>query len=124
MAESSRNILASGLDWLDDTKAKIRLGTYKILHRSGVVIVETWEEGLLVGTAKYQEGKKFPLQKAREGWTYTVEVAQDVKDVSVWALKTASDWVITSSVAAGKKVGQYADDRKKVAGAGWRTHIR
>lgn len=116
MAESSRNVLASGMDWLDDTATAAKEGTFRIIHSTGVVIVETWEEGVLIATRKYKVGEKFVLEKAKAGITYQIEVIQAGTEVVISTMTSAGRWVVTSATAAKKKTGEFADATQKKAG--------
>ncbi|MFP5391011.1 MAG: T6SS phospholipase effector Tle1-like catalytic domain-containing protein, partial [Gammaproteobacteria bacterium] len=58
MAESSRNILAHGLSWLDDAASAVIRGVIKVCHKAEGVVVETWEEGKLVAIHTYPVGEK------------------------------------------------------------------
>lgn len=116
MAESSRNILARGLDWLDDTATAIKNGVIKVYHRVEGVVVETWEEGKLVATRTYRVGEKFVVDTARAGAKYTVEVYQSGKQVLISTMKKGEQMIITSIDTAKKEASALADATQKKAG--------
>ena len=115
MAESSRNILARGLDWLDDTATAIKQGVIKVYHRVEGVVVETWEEGKLVATRTYRVGEKFVVDTARAGAKYTVEVYQSGKQVLISTMKKGEQMIITSIDTAKKGASDLADAAQKKA---------
>lgn len=96
MAESSRNVLARGLDWLDDTATAIKNGVIKIYHRVEGVVVETWEDGKLAATHIYRVGERFVIETVRAGVQFTVEVYQSGKQVLISTIKKGAQVVITS----------------------------
>ncbi|MVW59118.1 DUF2235 domain-containing protein [Massilia sp. NEAU-DD11] len=137
MAESSRNVLARGLDWMDDTLTAIKNGVVKVYHRAEGVVVETWEEGKLIATHTYRVGEKFVVDTVRAGVNYTVEVYQTSKQVIISTVKRGQQMVITSidmakkqasaateatqkkaaelADATQRKVGEFADATQKMA---------
>lgn len=115
MAESSRNILAQGLDWLDDTATAIKNGVIKVYHRVEGVVVETWEEGKLLATRTYRVGEKFVVDTARAGAKYSVEVYQSGKKVLISTMKRGEQMIITSIDLAKKEANALADALQKKA---------
>lgn len=116
MAESSRNVLARGLDWLDDSVTEIIQGAIKIYHKAEGVVVETWEEGKLVATRTYKVGEKFAIDTARAGAKYTVEVYQSGKQVLISSMKKGEQMIITSIDMARKEANALAEKTQKTAG--------
>lgn len=116
MAESSRNVLARGLDWLDDMGTVIKNGVIKIYHHVEGVVVETWEEGALVASRTYRVGEKFIVDITRAGVKYTVEVFQSGKQVLISAMERGEQMVITSIDLARKEAGAAADSAHRKAG--------
>ncbi|PHV13760.1 hypothetical protein CSQ90_27365 [Janthinobacterium sp. BJB303] len=116
MAESSRNVLAQGLDWLDDTVTAIKKGVIKVYHRAEGVVMETWEGGKRVATHTYKVGEKFVVETVKAGVTYTVEVYQSGKQVVIAAAKRGQQMVITSINVVKKEVSDAATAVQKKAG--------
>ncbi len=116
MAESSRNVLAVGLDWLDDRAVEARNGIIKVYHRSQVVIVETWEYNKMVTKKAYKIGEKFVINTVRAGEKYAVEVYQEGKAVVISALKEGERMLVTSYMTVKKEAGEMADATQKKAG--------
>lgn len=115
MAESSRNILAQGLDWLDDTATAIKNGVIKVYHRAEGVVVETYEEGKLIATRTYKVGEKFVVDTAKAGVKYSVELYQSGKKVLISAMKRGEQMIITSIDVAKKEANAMADALQKKA---------
>ncbi|GAA5014263.1 hypothetical protein GCM10025794_02710 [Massilia kyonggiensis] len=115
MAESSRNVLAQGLDWMDDTLTAIKNGVIKVYHRVEGVVVETWEEGKLIATHTYRVGEKFVVDTVRAGVNYTVEVYQTSKQVLISTVKRGQQMVITSIDMAKKQASAAAEATQKKA---------
>lgn len=115
MAESSRNVLANGLGWIDDTLTAIKNGVIKVYHRAEGVVVETWEEGKLIATHTYRVGEKFVVNTARAGINYTVEVYQSGKQVVISTVKRGKQVVITSIDMAKKQASAAAEATQKKA---------
>jgi hypothetical protein len=115
MAESSRNILARGLNWLDETATAIKNGVIKVYHRVEGVVVETWEEGKLVATRTYRVGEKFVVDTARAGAKFTVEVYQSGKQVFIETVKKGEQIFITSMEMAQQEASSLADSAQKTA---------
>lgn len=113
MAESSRNVLAPGYDWLINTRTAI--GVIKVYHQAQGVIVETWEEGKLVATGTYRVGEKFVIDTASAGVKYTVDVYQDGKQVLISTIKKGEQLVITSIDLAKNEAADLADATQKKA---------
>jgi hypothetical protein len=123
MAESSRNVLARGLDWLDDRAAAVKKVTYRVLynaaqavHGAGVVVVETWHDGVLYTKKQYNVAEKFVLDKSIAGAKYTIEVVQAGHQVVISTMEAASRFVVSSAMAAKKKGGELVDATQKKAG--------
>ena len=127
MAESSRNVLARGLGWMDDVATAVKNGVIKIYHRAEGVVVEIWEEGKLTATRTYRVGEKFVVDTVQAGVKYTVEVYQSGKQVLISTIKKGEQMVITSidiakkeTIAAAeatrKRAGEIADATQKKAG--------
>ena len=116
MAESSRNVLARGLDWLDDSVSEIIQGAIKIYHKAEGVVVETWEEGKLVAIRTYKVGEKFAVDTARACAKYTVEVYQSGRQVLISSMKKGEQMIITSIDMARKEANALAEKTQKTAG--------
>jgi hypothetical protein len=115
MAESSRNVLARGLDWMDNAITAVKNGIVKVYHRAEGVVVETWEEGKLVATHTYRVGEKFVVDTVRAGVKYTVEVYQSSKQVVISTVKKGQQMVITSIDMAKKQAAAAAEATQKKA---------
>ncbi|GGY96351.1 T6SS phospholipase effector Tle1-like catalytic domain-containing protein [Pseudoduganella plicata] len=115
MAESSRNVLARGLDWMGDTLVAVKDGIIKVYHRAEGVVVETWEEGKLVATHTYQVGQKFAVDTVRAGVKYTVEVYQSGKEVLISTVRRGEQMIVTSIDTAKKQASAAADATHKKA---------
>jgi hypothetical protein len=114
-AESSRNVLARGLDWMDDTVTVIKIGVIKVYHRAEGVVVETWEDGKLMATHTYRVGEKFVVDTVHAGVKYTVEVYQSSKQILISTVKRGEQMVITSIDLAKKQASAAAEATKKKA---------
>lgn len=118
-AESSRNLLARGLDWMDDTVTAIKNGVIKVYHHAESVVVETWEDGKLTATHTYRVGEKFVVDTVHAGVKYTVEVYQSSKQVLISTVKRGEQMVITSIDLAKKQASAAAAaTQKKVSEVG------
>lgn len=115
MTESSRNVLAQGLDWVDDTVSAFKSGVIKVYHRAEGVVVETWEESKLIATHTYRVGEKFVVDTVRAGVNYTVEVYQTSKQVIISTVKRGQQMVITSIDMAKKHASAAAEATQKKA---------
>jgi hypothetical protein len=114
-AESSRNVLARGLDWMDDVAIVIKRGVIKVYHRAEGVVVETWEDGKLIATHTYRVGEKFVVDTVHAGIKYTVEVYQSGKEVLISTVKRGEQMVVTSIDMAKKRARATADATQKKA---------
>lgn len=118
-AESSRNVLARGLDWMDDAVTAIKNGIIKVYHCAEGVVVETWEDGKLMATHTYRVGEKFVVDTVHAGVKYTVEVYQSGKEVLISTVKRGEQMVITSIDLAKKQASAAAAaTQKKVSEVG------
>jgi len=115
MAESSRNVLAAGLDWMDKTLTAIKTGVIKIYNRVEGVVVETWEDGKLVATHTYRVGEKFVVDTVRAGVKYTVEFYRSSKEVVISTIEKGEQLIITSIDVAKKKANAAAEATHKKA---------
>jgi len=115
MAESSRNVLAQGLDWMDRTLTAIKNGVIKIYNRAEGVVVETWEEGKLVATHTYRVGEKFVVDTVRAGVKYTVEFYRSSKEVVLSTIEKGEQIVVTSIDMAKKQASAAAEATHKKA---------
>lgn len=116
MAESSRNVLARGMDWLDDRATELKHGTIKVYHKAERVVVETWEEGVLVATRTYRVGEKFVVDTARAGIKYSFELYQSGERVLISTMKRGEQMVITSIDTVKKEASALANAAEKKAG--------
>ena len=112
-AESSRNVLARGLDWMDDAVTAIKNGVIKVCHCAEGVVVETWEDGKLTATHTYRVGEKFVVDTVHAGVKYTVEVYQSGKQILISAVKRGEQMVITSIDLAKKQASAAAAATQK-----------
>lgn len=115
MAESSRNVLAQGLGWINDTLTTIKNGVIKVYHRAEGVVVETWEEGKLIATRTYRVGEKFVVDTVHASVNYTVEVYQSSKQVIISTVKRGKQIVVTSIDTAKKQASAVAEATQKKA---------
>lgn len=115
MAESSRNVLASGLDWLDDRAADAKDGLIKIYHGAKGVIVETWEFHKLVATKTYNVGEKFFVETVQAGEKYSVQVIQGGKEVFISTMEKGERMFITSVETAKEQAVALAEDTQRSA---------
>ena len=115
MAESSRNVLAPGLDWISDTLVAIKNGVIKIYSRVEGVVVETWEDGKLVATHTYRIGEKFVVDTVRAGVKYTVEFYRSSKEVVISTIEKGEQLIITSIDMAKKKANAAVEATHKKA---------
>jgi hypothetical protein len=116
MAESSRNVLARGLDWLDDRAVDIRDGVFKVYHCAEGVVVETWEFHKLVARKTYKVGEKFFIDTVQAGQKYSVEVYQEGKQVLISSMEKGERMLITSIAIVKKEAGDLVDATQKKAG--------
>lgn len=127
MAESSQNVLARGLGWIEDTAIAIKNGIIKVYYRTEGVVVETWQEGKLMAVHTYRVGEKFVIDTVRAGVNYTVEVYQTTKQVLIAKAERGKQVIITSidmakkqaiatAEATQKKAVELADATQKKAG--------
>lgn len=116
MAESSRNVLAAGMDWLDDAFTAVKNGVIKVFHRAQGVVVETWEDGKLVASHTYKVGEKFVVETVRAGVKYTVEVVQSGTQVVISAIVRGGQMIVTSVDMVKKQAGAAFDATSKKAG--------
>jgi hypothetical protein len=114
-AESSRNVLARGLDWMDDAVTAIKNGVIKVYHCAEGVVVETWEDGKLMATHTYRVGEKFVVNTVHAGVKYTVEVYQSGKQVLISTVKRGEQVVIMAIDLAKKQASAAAEATKKKA---------
>lgn len=106
MAESTRNVLAQGMDWLADAGAAIKRGVIKVLHMVEGVVVEVWEMGKLVSKTVYKVGKKIVVQTVRAGIKFSVEVYQGSKSVIISTLERGEQLYISSVNTASKAMSE------------------
>lgn len=123
MAESSRNVLARGMDWLDDTATAVREVTYKVIYQTGklvrdagVVVVETYHDGILIAVEQHKIAAKFVLEKTIEGARYTIEVVRAGHKVMIWTVEGTARFIVTSAEAVKKKSGELIDATQQKAG--------
>jgi hypothetical protein len=115
MAESSRNVLAAGLDWLDDRAADARDGIVKIYHSTEGIIVETWEFQRLVASRTYKIGEKFIVETVLAGERYAVEVVQSGKKIVITTMEKGGRVVVTSIETMKEAAGAVAVEAQKNA---------
>lgn len=116
MAESSRNVLARGLSWIDDTTTDVKNGVVKIYHRAEGIVVETWEEGKLMAVHTYRVGEKFVVDTVRAGVQYTVEVYKTTEQVMISTAKKGKQTIVTSIDMAKRQAVATAEATQKKAG--------
>jgi hypothetical protein len=119
MAESSRNVLATGLQWLDDQVDGAKKGVIKVYARGEAVVVETWEQGVKVATHTYGVGERIVLDALHAGERYAVEVAQTAKDVTISVVETGQKIIVESTEAVGNAAKSAGRKASEVADRAW-----
>jgi vacuolar-type H+-ATPase subunit H len=115
MSESTRNVLAKGLQWFDENVEAITGGVIKIYHSAEGVVVETWKQGVLTATQTYKVGEKFTIDTVNAGEKYAVEVYQTSKQVVISTVDAGQKMIVTSINTAQKKAAELADAAQKKA---------
>jgi hypothetical protein len=115
ISESSRNILAKGLQWLDENIEAIKNNVIKIYYQAEGVVVETWQQGVLTATQTYQVGEKFVIDTVQSGEKYATEVYQTSKKVVITAVGQGQKMMVTSIDTLQKKASSLADSMQKNA---------
>lgn len=115
MAESSRSVLAKGLEWYDDSLKAIKKGVIRIYHQAEEVVVETWQEGKLIARKTYRVGEKFAVDTVQAGQKYAVEVYQSGKDVVITTMDAGQRMIVSSIDTVQKKASSMLDSAQKSA---------
>jgi len=115
MTESSHNVLAKGLQWLDENVAAATNGVIKIYHTAEGVVVETWKQGVLTATQTYKVGEKFTIDTINAGEKYAVEVYNTSKQVVISTVDAGQKMIVSSYNTAQKKANELADAAQKKA---------
>jgi len=115
MTESSRNVLAEGMQWLDKNVDAIKGGVIKIYHSAQGVVVETWDKGVLVATHTYKVGEKFTIDTINAGEKYAVEVYNTSKQVVISTVDAGQKMIVSSINTAQKKANELMDATQKKA---------
>ncbi|AMO94903.1 hypothetical protein CFter6_2215 [Collimonas fungivorans] len=115
MTESSRNVLAKGLQWLDENVDAATNGVIKIYHNAEGVVVETWKQGVLTATHTYKVGEKFTIDTINAGEKYAVEVYNTSKQVVISTVDAGQKMIVNSYNTAQKKANELADATQKKA---------
>lgn len=115
MAESSRNVLAKGTQWLDENVEAAANGVIKIYHTAEGVVVETWKQGVLTATHTYKVGEKFTIDTINAGEKYAVEVYNTSKQVVISTVDAGQKMIVNSYNTAQKKANELADATQKKA---------
>jgi hypothetical protein len=115
MSESSRNVLAQGLQWFDENVAVVTGGVIKIYHTAEGVVVETWKQGVMTATQTYKVGEKFTIDTINAGEKYAVEVYNTSKHVVISTVDAGQKMIVTSINTVQKKANELADAAQKKA---------
>jgi|GEM_PF-266999 len=121
MAESSHNVLAQGLQWLDQNIDAAKEGVIKIYNGAAGVVVETWQAGKLIATKTYKVGEKFVVDTVQAGEKYTVEVYQTSKKVVITKIEEGEKFIVTSIDTAKKEASSAYDAAKKEVSSAYDT---
>lgn len=115
MAESSRTVLAQGMEWYDDSVKAVKKGIIKIYHQAEVVVVETWQDGKLIAKKTYRVGEKFAIDTVQAGQKYAVEVYQSGKEVVITTMAAGQRMIVSSVDTVQKKASSMLDSAQKSA---------
>ncbi|SFG12145.1 Uncharacterized alpha/beta hydrolase domain [Duganella sp. CF458] len=115
MTESSHNVLAQGLQWLEKSAVAAKEGVIKVYHTAQGVVVETWNKGVLVATRTYKIGEKFVIDTVHAGEKYAVEVYQTSKEVVISTVETGQRVIVSSINTVQTKATELADATEKKA---------
>ena len=96
MAESSRNVLARGLDWMDDVATAGVNGVIRVYHTTEGIVVQTYKDGVLLATRTYKVGEKFVVDTVQAGVKYTVQVYQSGKEIVIDKAQKGQQMIIMS----------------------------
>lgn len=106
MAESNRNVLAPGYDWLCDARAALKKGVIKVFHLTEGVVVEIWEMDKLISKTVYKVGTRIVVATVRAGVKFSVEVYQGTKSVVISTLERGEQLYISSVDTASKAMNE------------------
>jgi vacuolar-type H+-ATPase subunit H len=115
MSESTRNVLAKGLQWFDENVAAVTGGVIKIYNSAEGIVVETWRQGVLTATQTYKVGEKFTIDTVNAGEKYAVEVYQTSKQVVISTVDAGQKMIVSSINTVQKKASELADAAQKKA---------
>jgi hypothetical protein len=121
MTESSHNVLAHGMQWLDQNVEAAKEGVIKIYNNAEGVVVETWQAGKLIATKTYKVGEKFVVDTVQAGEKYAVEVYQTSKKVVITKIEEGEKFIVTSIDTAKKEASSAYDTARKEASSAYDT---
>ncbi|PFH10923.1 putative alpha/beta hydrolase family protein DUF2235 [Collimonas sp. PA-H2] len=115
MTESSINVLAKGVQWLDQNVEAAKNGVIKIYNSAEGVVVETYQAGKLIATQTYKVGEKFTVDTVQAGEKYAVEVYNTSKQVVISTVDAGQKMIVSSINTVQKKASDLADATQKKA---------
>ena len=117
MAESSRNVLAQGLQWLDEGVTAVETGVIKIYHTTEGIVSEKWFQGKLLAKQTYQVGEKFTIDAYHAGHKFTVKTYDSGKQVVIETVDAGQQFVVSSYNSASKALDDFVSKTKAQAKA-------
>jgi hypothetical protein len=112
MAESSRNVLAHGLQWLDEGVTAVETGVIEIYHTTEGIVSEKWFQGKLLAKKTYQVGEKFTVDAYHAGQKCVVETYDSGKQVVIETVDAGQQFVVSSYNSASKAVDDFVGKTK------------
>lgn len=115
ISESSRNVMAVGLQWLDDNLEAAKDAVIKVYATAQGVVAETWKSGVKTATATYKVGEQFVVDTVDAGQKYAVEVYQTSRNIVVSKIDEGEKVVISSVDTVQKSMSDAMDAARQKA---------
>jgi Uncharacterized alpha/beta hydrolase domain (DUF2235) len=115
VAESSRNVLAAGLSWLDNEVSAAANAAIKIYHEDKKIVVEKWVKGKLVVEQTYKVGEKFVVDHYHEGEKMAVETYHSAEKVVIETTEQVKQLAVSTYHTVNSTVSEGWEATKKEA---------
>ncbi|WP_227246703.1 T6SS phospholipase effector Tle1-like catalytic domain-containing protein [Paraburkholderia caribensis] len=115
ISESSRNVMAAGLQWLDENLEAAKDSVIKVYATTQGIVVETWKSGVKTASATYKIGEQVVVDTIDAGQKYAVEVYQTSRNVVVSKIDEGERVIINSVDTVQKNMSAALDAARQKA---------
>ncbi|MEZ2352239.1 DUF2235 domain-containing protein [Caballeronia sp. RCC_10] len=115
ITEASRNVMAAGLQWLDEHIEASKDYVIKVYTSAQGVVVEKWKRGEKIAATTYQVGEQIVVETISSGQQYAVEIYKTSKNIVVTQINEGEKVIINTVDTLQKEMSSALDAARQKA---------